>query len=144
MQSVRKPLSRCVALLFVAALTGCGNDGPQIVPVTGTLTYKGQPVTNATVWFQPESGRPSWSHTDEQGHFKLSYDKTRDGAVVGKHKVWIDPHAVSQADRDAEMQGKQIPTTRDLAAFFRKYNADNSTLTVEVSKSNKDIALNLE
>ena len=68
-------------------LAGCGDSGPKIVPVTGTLKYKGQPVTNATLWFQPETGRPSWGQTDEQGHFTLNYDRGHEGAVPGKHKV---------------------------------------------------------
>src|SRR5262249_49766895 len=108
MNSIRCSLVRCAGLLIFAALIGCGSDGPQIVPLTGSLTYKGQPVTNAVLWFQPEVGRPSWGQTDEQGQFKLSYDKTRDGAVAGKHKVWIDRRAVTQAERDAQFQGKDL------------------------------------
>jgi hypothetical protein len=144
MSSVRCAFIRCGALLFLGVLTGCGSDGPQILPVTGTLTYKGQAVNNAVLWFQPETGRPSWGQTDEQGQFKLSYDKTRDGAVAGKHKVWIDRRAVTQAERDAQMQGKELATTRDMSAFFKKYNQDNSTLTVEVSKANLPLKLDLD
>src|SRR5438552_6400617 len=73
-------------LLFVVA--GC-NDGPKIVKVTGILTYKGQPVANAILQFLPEHGRQSWAQTDDRGQFKINYDQHQDGAVVGKHKVWI-------------------------------------------------------
>jgi len=144
MTSFRCWLVGCAGLVLFAPLAGCGSDGPQIVPLTGSLTYKGQPVTNAVLWFQPEVGRPSWGQTDEQGQFKLSYDKTRDGAVAGKHKVWIDRRAVTQAERDAQFQGKDLPASRDLGAFFRKYSQENSTLTVDVSKSNNPVKLDLD
>src|SRR5437016_243304 len=112
--------------LLLVALAGCGDSGPKVVQVSGTLKYKGQPVTNAYITFLPEFGRQSWAQTDDQGRFKINYDKHQDGAVVGKHKVWVQQRATTTAEREAEMQGKALPTTRDMAAFFQKYSAENS------------------
>jgi hypothetical protein len=144
MQSVRNPCSLTGVALFFAALVGCGDSGPKIVPVTGTLTYKGHPVTNATIWFQPETGRPSWGQTDEQGKFKLSYDRTHEGMVVGKHKMWLERRPTTQAEREADMMGRALPTSRDTAALFQKYSQESSTYTVEVNSSTRELSLNLD
>jgi len=60
-------------------LAGCGGSG--IVTVSGTLTYKGKPVTNAFINFVPaDGGRPSMGETDASGKFTLTYDPQTKGA----------------------------------------------------------------
>ena len=47
------------AVFVCILLAGCGGNSG-VVPVSGTLTYKGKPVTNAFINFVPASGgRPS-------------------------------------------------------------------------------------
>jgi len=144
MPSVRHPVLSRAAPLLLLVLAGCGDSGPKVVKVTGTLKYKGQPVTNAIINFVPEFGRQSLAQTDEQGRFKINYDKHQDGAVVGKHKVWVNQRATNTAEREAEMQGRQLPASREVAAFFQKYNAENSKLTVDITTSTKDLSLDLD
>src|SRR5262249_54770418 len=76
-------------IAVVATISGCGDGGPRVVPVTGTVTRNGKPVPNLFINFMPEAGRPSWGHSDEQGQFTLEYDRERKGAEVGKHKVFV-------------------------------------------------------
>ena len=132
------------ALPLLAVLAGCGSDGPTIVKVTGRLTYKGQPVTNAILQFQPEYGRQSWAQTDAEGRFKINYDRQQDGAVIGKHKVWVEIRPTTPAEQEAAMLGKRIIPAKELAAFFEKYKAENSPLTVEITKKTKELELNLD
>ena len=63
-------------------------DGPELVPVTGTVTRNGQPVAGASVVFTPAEGLVALGTTDDQGKFSL---KTRamDGAALGKHNVSV-------------------------------------------------------
>jgi hypothetical protein len=68
---------------------GCSGGGPDIVPVSGTVTRNGKPVPNVTIYFQPTSGRPSLGECDDQGRFKLRYTHDQDGAKVGMHSVYI-------------------------------------------------------
>src|SRR5260370_34422601 len=120
MLSFRKYGTRCAALFLVVAFVGCGDSGPAIVPVTGTLTYKGHPVTNALVFFVPEdgNGRPSQGPTDAEGRFKVSYTNAKDGVLVGKHKVWVKARPTTRAEQEATMMGKKLPMARDMTAFF--------------------------
>lgn len=132
-------------LLLLAACVGCGGSGPTIVPVTGTLTYKGKPVPNALVFFLPENGRPSQGPTDAEGHFKLSYTNEKDGAVVGKHKVWVSSRQTTKpttkAEQEAAIMGKKLPLARDMTAFFEKYSQKNSTKEYVVEKNTREINL---
>jgi hypothetical protein len=86
---LRGALSATVLSLGILALPGCGSRGPEIVDVTGTVTRGGEPVEDLEVHFVPDEGRPSWGLTDAQGRFTLNYSRDRDGAVVGRHRVFV-------------------------------------------------------
>jgi hypothetical protein len=77
------------AMCFVG---GCSrmSDRPETAPVTGRVTYRGEPVSGATVAFVAE-GAPRFGGgvTDETGQFELTTFQPGDGAVVGKHVVTV-------------------------------------------------------
>ena len=82
--------------LSPAAVSAGGCGGPTILPVSGTVRLDGKPYQKAVVSFQPigdkgnpNSGRGSVGVTDETGQFTLTYDGTRPGALIGKHRVRI-------------------------------------------------------
>ncbi len=127
-------------LLVIVA--GCSRSN--IVPVNGVLKYKGTPVTNAYIEFLPDQGRQSWAQTDEQGRFKINYDAHQDGAVVGKHKVWVRMRPQTVAEKEADLIGGHgASRSQNLAEFFDKYSADKSTLTVEITYDTKELTLDL-
>lgn len=77
--------------LLVCCL-GCGKQDAELVPVTGTLTIKGQPAGGIMLRFMPDAvenntGPSSSAITDENGNFTLKCDDGRDGAVPGNHVV---------------------------------------------------------
>jgi hypothetical protein len=125
----------CAAPILMLTLAGCGGSG--LVQVSGTLTYKGQPVTNAFLDFVPENGRPSLGETDDQGRFKLVYAPKQDGAERGKHKVSVRP---KQTATQIE-PGKTAPVSRDMQAFFDKYSYEKSKVEVTIDKSKSDLKL---
>lgn len=140
MLSLRNPVLLRAAPLLLVALAGCGGGG-KVVKVSGTLTYKGKPVTNAYIDFVPKEGRPSWGQTDEQGHFTLNYDSQQQGAVRGKHKVSVRMRPVTTADQEAIMNGQKPPLSADMAAFFEKYSVENSKKEVTIDGSTTDLKL---
>jgi hypothetical protein len=94
-----KTLGRCglfvwltVAGLFVA---GCGSDSAKadrqkVTPVTGTVTYKNQPVAGATVTFRGDGKiLPAVALTDAAGKFKCTTYDAGDGAIPGEHSVTV-------------------------------------------------------
>ncbi|VTR95623.1 Uncharacterized protein OS=Singulisphaera acidiphila (strain ATCC BAA-1392 / DSM 18658 / VKM B-2454 / MOB10) GN=Sinac_4843 PE=4 SV=1 [Gemmata massiliana] len=134
--SIRTPaLALCVCLF----LAGCGNSG--IVSVSGTLTYKGQPVTNAIVHFVPEKGRPSMGETDQNGNFTLLYDPQTKGAQIGKHKVFIMHNAAADAGKPGTVPGAAPKMSADQRELFSKYSGDRSKVEVTIEKSMSDLKL---
>ena len=91
-------IARAAAILSVAALllplVGCGSSsasGAATLPVKGTVTYKGKPLTKGTVIFEPEgAGKEATGAIQPDGTFVLTTYKKDDGAVVGKHRVMVD------------------------------------------------------
>ena len=80
-------LSLCLAAI---ALAGCSRPGgAPTLPASGTVTYKGAPVADVQVVFQPKVGRPAMGDTDADGRFTLTTFQPDDGAVPGVHKVGI-------------------------------------------------------
>jgi len=80
------------AAVLIAA--GCSR-GPELAPVTGTVTLNGKPLPNVQVEFWPETSAPrSTGMTDDQGRFTLVTDTGAAGAVVGPHKVVLHDLAI--------------------------------------------------
>lgn len=120
-------------------LAGCGDSG--VVPVAGTLTYKGKPVPNAVLNFVPEKGRPSLGETDPQGRFVLTYDPQTKGAEVGKHRVFVLHNPAADASRPGSLPGVAVKLSADEQEFFRKYGGDQSKVTVTIDRATADLKL---
>jgi hypothetical protein len=89
---IRRSCGLLLATLILAA--GC-NSAPEVhlVPAKGKVTYRGQPLKNATVQFVPEqpkggSGPTATGRTDDSGAFTLTTEG-RDGAAPGTYRVLV-------------------------------------------------------
>ena len=92
--TVRRQYAASLTLGVLVLVLGCGSPGTvPTAEVTGTVTYNGAPVADASVGFIPASGRPASGITDASGKFTLSSFGEGDGAVPGQHKVAITPNA---------------------------------------------------
>jgi hypothetical protein len=137
--------SSCSALIVFGTVlfSGCGDNGPRVLRINGTVTRADKPVARMVVNFSPEHGRPSWGLTDADGHYSLKYDKDRDGAVAGKHKVWVKVKPSSPKE-EAEIAQGLIRLNPDTSKILEKYGRENSPLTVEVKDDNQVIDLPLD
>jgi hypothetical protein len=109
-------------LLFVVvcfAWTGCsGQPGrPETYPVSGTVTYRGKPVADATVTFlAPGAPRLASGETDASGRFRLTTFEPDDGAIPGTHVVAVKkygdepraPIVMDVENMEAEVTAKDI------------------------------------
>ncbi len=122
------PRRVCVCLLgALFAIVGCGGDAtrPPISTVTGVVTLDGQPLENASVMFQPETGRPSSGTTDKEGRYTLEYSPGVPGAAEGKHTVIIRT-LVPGEDGQPPVSPEKLPA---------RYH-DETELEVEVTSGN--------
>ncbi len=84
--------NRMALTLLVAAILGCGHDGPPVYLVKGKITHRGQAVTTGTVSFIPSQGPMTVANIDNTGQYAL---RTRQGsyriAIVAVPAVPGDP-----------------------------------------------------
>lgn len=83
----------CCLALTVIALTGCGDDGPKLHPVSGTVTLEGKPLEKAGVMFFPRGttlGNACIGMTDANGKYTLKPEnRSGTGAPEGEFAVTI-------------------------------------------------------
>jgi hypothetical protein len=104
---------------------GCGNTGGvKTIPVTAAVTYKGQPVADATIAFNPAGGgaaaapapggkitpallpHPAHGRTDASGKAKMWTIEPGDGVQPGSYTVII-----TKLDKDGK---NELPAKNDL------------------------------
>ncbi len=130
--------------MVVLMLPGCGGSGPKIVPVKGTVTYKGKPVPNLLVLFVNAEGRTSSGSTDENGAFTLRYDSATPGAALGSYKVYFKFRPRTPAEEAALHEGTLTvpPEVRDI--LERYGNPTTTTLAFEVAREGQTINISLD
>ena len=76
---------------LLAVLAGCGPAGPPMGEVTGTVTYKGQPLVTGDVLFVPETANLPYAQARiaEDGTFQMQTEEHGNGVPVGKYQVMI-------------------------------------------------------
>lgn len=129
------------ALVLMAV--GCGKEGPTMGRVSGTVTYKGQPLTKGNVSFvSTEPDRPNASGAiTSNGSFTLQTREPGDGAEVGEYKIAvtdIDPDTYNSAlpGETVKVPKSQIPA---------KYaDANTSGLTAKVASGSNTVPVELK
>ncbi len=129
------PIKSIAATALLAGLCwGCGLAGsgtmPGVIPVKGKVTYKGKPLTQGSVTFEPDGfGREAHGKIQSDGTFVLATYKEADGAVAGHHRV-----AVTNTG---------IKSPRD--AFAKKYaGVSSSGLTADIDAEHTEFTFDLK
>lgn len=87
-------IASTACLLSLACGTGCAKrpspHGVTLVPVSGQVLFKEQPVEGATIVFIPQDQQhAAAAHTDADGNFTLQTFEPADGAVPGSYQVTV-------------------------------------------------------
>jgi hypothetical protein len=110
--------NRFILLAALLLATGCGDGGPTLHYVAGTVTKGDKPLAGISVTFSPEKGPSSTGVTNAEGKFIVVSATGKRGAIAGKHKVTIqkfqtggsggggtfDPVAMMK-EREGQMKG---------------------------------------
>jgi hypothetical protein len=131
-------ISFAVALLAA----GCGESNSAMCRVSGTLTYKGQPIPQVYLRFEPDdltTKATSMAMTDARGRFEMAIGSTP-GVYRGKVKIYCD-------DPLAAM-GSKSPVPPEIEKAYRelcaKYGHGKSTYEMTIDKSNSNLELKLD
>jgi len=98
-------------------LAGCGDGGPQLCEVKGTVTLDGKPIQGVELTFVPQNVPAtmiSYGLSDEAGHYELAFTAAKTGAIPATHHVRVD-----------------IPGGKAMAKLNKKYQPEG-TITKEV------------
>lgn len=83
----------CVSLIVSGAAilncSGCSDNRPSIVPVSGQVLIDGNPLPVGSIQFIHANSRPAAGAIGPDGRFTLTTYEIGDGAVVGNHHVRI-------------------------------------------------------
>ena len=106
-----------------ALLAGCGSD-PKLIRVEGTVTYRGRPLTNGMINFEPtdpaKGDEAASALIGPDGRYRLRTRKPGDGIAPGSYRVAVRS--------DAE------PAGSGASAIPPEYeSADRSPLTADVA-----------
>lgn len=116
---------RRTLLLAVAPvlLAGCSNE-PKLIQVEGTVTYRGKPLTNGMINFEPtdpaKADDAASALIGPDGRYRLRTRKPGDGIAPGSYRV-----AVRSDTEPAGSGASAVPPEYE--------SADRSPLTAEVA-----------
>ncbi len=119
-------LSIVISAGISITIIGCGEDGLGTrYPVTGKVTYKGQPVAEASISFRPTSGdqnseKRGATGTVKDGYYSLSTLGGDDGAFPGEYEVSISARLpdMTKANATREKSGGSARQD-DVAAAYK-------------------------
>ncbi|MDR1383076.1 MAG: Ig-like domain-containing protein [Planctomycetaceae bacterium] len=137
-------------VISVVLLTGCGNKGPSVRFVEGTVTFEGKPVSKADVCFTPKSvdGIPATGITDANGVYHLTSAQGGEfskGAVAGEYDVrimkYLDLDAVAPENPQI---GDIVPLAKPKHHLPEKYaDVKTSGLSATVKKGKNTLNFDL-
>jgi len=117
-------------------LVGCSGDPMGRQAITGTVSFKGQPLDQGRIHFAPvEKGPTESGATIENGKFTIPRDT---GLVPGTYKVSV----FSYDQKGAKVQSEEVPgdpgNTQFKERIPAKFNTQ-TTLTAEVKKDGSNV-----
>ena len=142
------------AMLVLPMFCGCGPSRSETAPVTGKVTFHGNPVPEGTIAFYPENGRFATGRIQPDGTYVLTTFEEGDGALTGNHVVMIEAVRFAKGPQPKSMQEEVAmakKSKRPNSAMIKpkwlipqKYaNRTTSGLTAEVSAGKNTIDFDL-
>jgi hypothetical protein len=134
------------ALLAAICVFAVGCNSEEVGTVTGKVTRAGKPVPEMSVIFVPERGRPSRGLSDENGRYVLLYMPGQEGALVGKHRVWVQLRPVSPKDEQTlQNRVAKMRSDPEIKKILDKYgNEAQTALAFEVASGSQSIDIALD
>lgn len=134
-------VSTVLVIFGFTIVFGCGNhvERPKTVPVSGKVTWNGEPLPMGRVQFVPsdsKKGRPAVGDIDQEGHYTLMTFQPNDGVIPGSYKIFVDARK--------EGDPNDLKTKGGIPILPRKYyDANQSGLTALIEESDENQVVDL-
>jgi len=127
-----------LAMSAVALLAGCGEGGGGLPreAVSGTVTFKGEPLKAGSIQFLPTSPREVTAGGAIIVDGKYSIGKS-EGLVPGKYQVLISGAQAAPASAKSELPGASPPLPPAKEPIPAKYNS-KSELSADVKNGGRN------
>ncbi|GAA4431542.1 hypothetical protein [Bremerella cremea] len=137
-------LARCLFLLVLLVVTGCGGGG--LPSLSGVVTIDGKPApAGVALQFSPttDGGSPSYAQTDHSGHYVAQFSFNKPGIQIGEHSVKLIPGSVETPMPEIGPDGRPVgPLPKNpMADLPRGYWEEIEVIVVESGSNRHDIAL---
>ena len=130
-------LSRFWPVLMAFVLVGCSGSSGRDEPtgtVSGSVTYKGNPVASASIFFvNPEAGTGGGGTLDSEGKFAFSKP-----IPTGEYKVFLGP---PEEQLMPDGQPKQGPAPKVPQKYLSEATTD---VTVKVNEGDNQLPIELK
>ena len=122
--------SRFVCISFATLLVAFGcNRGPQIRPVSGRVTFQGEPLALGGITFEPVNGRSAFGRVREGEIVDVTTFEPGDGVLVGTARVGI---------QSTTNLGKPVgPHTPLIPPAYFDPNTSNIVVEISADKANE-------
>lgn len=129
------PIGCLLACCFIASqVIGCGSadpvggaDRPNVIPVSGHVTFDGKPLDGANVTFIPTGTEPgAFGVTDAEGKFSLQTFIEGDGAAAGSYTVTIIKNSKPSVDESVIPAIDAPPASVDQKSLVPEHYGDPS------------------
>ena len=122
-----------VLFVFVfVSISGCGDNLPKRVPVSGHVFYNGKPLESGSLFIQSPGQRSSYATLGPGGKFTVTTFTENDGLMLGKHQVAV----ISKEDVNSKTVKWFIP---------KKYSdIITSGLEIDITGPNNDVKIDVK
>ena len=146
---MQKIVSVLLLLASIVAISGCGDGKLKTYPVSGTVTYKGEPLADATVSFSPKTtgeGTTGFAKTDTKGFYQLQTTQGRvnAGTTPGEYYVTIIKVESVGTGRMLVDSGVTREEEKTVSKIPEKYSSTEAGLTATVVKRKNEFNFDLE
>lgn len=121
------------AVATAVLFSGCGESGPKLLPISGTVTNNGKPVEGASVVFTPDPtnplGQPATDVTGPDGNYK-AMTNNRSGVAAGKYRVSVVKVPTPTESADSSFQGDPFMSQLSVAGPDAKKKNDPASATL--------------
>jgi len=147
---MQKYISISLLIAFSVVVSGCGDGALRTHPVSGTVTFQGEPLAGATVGFSPKvegEGHGGFARTDEQGFYRIQTTQGRAdaGTTPGEYFVTITKvEMVGTGNFITNPDGTRQEIERPVSVIPEIYSSAEAGLSATVVKGRNVFNFDLE
>jgi hypothetical protein len=134
-------IRRGFLLLLILGASGCGLAYGGVGQVTGTVTFKGKPLTSGDVLFVSEDGKKHWAVLGPQGVYTIKNVPTGLAKIAVVPRSRVPDGLMGTPGKGRAGKPRPANPYTDIPARYKSPEKSGLTYTVEPGRQTFDIPL---